>query len=151
MSGRTRSLTSIARAFTLGATIATSVRPSRPKRTRYASRINRSPAAGWQSHHRPTGSSQHRHVISPAIEARQLYKILEVPALGRVHGIYPLVDILLAESTPFSRSSTIIMITWSTNQGYRAWSNSHIAGADRHLHRSRTVQWLGGNTRFCIS
>lgn len=54
---------------------------------------------------------QHREIIPPEREARQLYKILESLAMLRAHGTHSLAEVLLAESTQFSRSSTMVVIT----------------------------------------
>lgn len=54
---------------------------------------------------------QHREVLAPEREARQLYKILESLAILRAHGTHPLAEVLAAESTQFSRSSTVVVIT----------------------------------------
>ncbi len=50
-------------------------------------------------------------MIPPEREARQLYKILESLAILRAHGTHPLPEVLIAESTQFSRSSSAIVIT----------------------------------------
>jgi uncharacterized protein (DUF58 family) len=54
---------------------------------------------------------QHREAIPPEREARQLYKILESLAMLRAHGTHPLAEVLVAEGTHFSRSSSAIVIT----------------------------------------
>lgn len=64
---------------------------------------------------------QHREVIPPEREARQLYKILESLAILRAHGTHSLAEVLLAESSQFSRSSTMIVITSSVDP---AWVTS---------------------------
>jgi uncharacterized protein (DUF58 family) len=58
---------------------------------------------------------QHREVLPPEREARQLYKILESLAIMRAHGAKPLAEVLIAEATQFSRSSTMIVITSSVD------------------------------------
>ena len=57
------------------------------------------------------GWGQHREVLAPEREARQLYKILESLAILRAHGTHPLAEVLAAESTQFSRSSTVVIVT----------------------------------------
>lgn len=57
------------------------------------------------------GWGQHREVLAPEREARQLYKILESLAMLRAHGTHPLAEVLVAEGTQFSRSSSAIVIT----------------------------------------
>lgn len=64
---------------------------------------------------------QHREIIPPEREARQLYKILESLAVLRAHGTHPLAEVLIAESAQFSRSSTMIVITSSVDP---AWVTS---------------------------
>lgn len=64
---------------------------------------------------------QHREIIPPEREARQLYKILESLAVIRAHGTHPLAEVLIAESAQFSRSSTMVLITSSVEP---AWVNS---------------------------
>ncbi len=54
---------------------------------------------------------QHREALPPEREARQLYKILESLAMIRAHGTHPLPEVLIAESSQFSRSSSAIVIT----------------------------------------
>jgi uncharacterized protein (DUF58 family) len=61
------------------------------------------------------GWGQHREVLPPEREARQLYKILESLAMLRAHGTHMLAEVLSAESTHFSRSSTAVIITASLN------------------------------------
>ena len=56
---------------------------------------------------------QHREVLPPERESRQLYKILESLAMLRAHGTHPLAEVLVAEGTQFSRSSTAVVITAS--------------------------------------
>lgn len=58
---------------------------------------------------------QHREVLPPEREARQLYKILESLAMLRAHGTHMLAEVLSAESTHFSRSSTAVIITAALN------------------------------------
>ncbi len=57
------------------------------------------------------GWGQHREVLPPEREMRQLYKILESLAMLRAHGTHPLAEVLVAEGTQFSRSSTAVVIT----------------------------------------
>jgi uncharacterized protein (DUF58 family) len=64
---------------------------------------------------------QHREVLQPEREARQLYKILESLAVTRAHGQEPLAQVLIAEATQFSRSSTVLVITSSVDT---AWVSS---------------------------
>ncbi|HEX6288509.1 MAG TPA: DUF58 domain-containing protein [Herpetosiphonaceae bacterium] len=64
------------------------------------------------------GWGQHREVIPPEREARQLYKILESLAVLRAHGTHPLAEVLIAESTQFSRSSTMVILTASVDPGW---------------------------------
>ncbi len=64
------------------------------------------------------GWGQQREIIPPEREARQLYKILESLAILRAHGTHPLAEVLIAESTQFSRSSTMIVITSSVDPGW---------------------------------
>jgi uncharacterized protein (DUF58 family) len=64
---------------------------------------------------------QHREVIPPEREARQLYKILESLAMIRAHGTHPLAEVLIAEGTQFSRSSSAIVITAALDP---MWVNS---------------------------
>jgi len=54
---------------------------------------------------------QHREVLPPERESRQLYKILESLAMLRAHGTHPLAEVLVAEGTHFSRSSTVVVVT----------------------------------------
>jgi len=61
---------------------------------------------------------QHREVIPPEREARQLYKILESLAILRSHSTHSLAEVLLAESAQFSRSSTMVIITCSVDQSW---------------------------------
>lgn len=61
---------------------------------------------------------QHREIIPPEREARQLYKILESLAIVRAHGTHPLSEVLIAESSQFSRSSTMVIITSSADPGW---------------------------------
>lgn len=58
---------------------------------------------------------QHREIIQPEREARQLYKILESLAVLRAHGTEQLGEVLIAESAQFSRSSTMVVITSSVD------------------------------------
>ena len=58
---------------------------------------------------------QHREIIPPEREARQLYKILESLAILRAHGTHQLGEVLIAESSQFSRSATMVVITSSTD------------------------------------
>ncbi|MDP9310335.1 MAG: DUF58 domain-containing protein [Chloroflexota bacterium] len=58
---------------------------------------------------------QHREVIPPEREARQLYKMLESLAIVRAHGTHSLQEVLIAESSQFSRSSTMVVITASVD------------------------------------
>ncbi len=58
---------------------------------------------------------QHREVIPPEREARQLYKILESLAILRAHGTQQLGEVLIAEASQFSRSSTMVVITSSVD------------------------------------
>ncbi len=64
---------------------------------------------------------QHREVIPPEREARQLYKILESLAMIRAHGTHPLAEVLIAEGTQISRSSSAIVITAALDP---MWVNS---------------------------
>jgi len=64
---------------------------------------------------------QHREVLVPEREARQLYKILESLAILRAHGTHPLAEVLAAESTQFSRSSTVVIVTSAIDP---LWVNS---------------------------
>lgn len=64
------------------------------------------------------GWGQHREIIPPEREARQLYKILESLAVLRAHGSHPLSEVLIAEAAQFSRSSTMIVITSSVDPGW---------------------------------
>ena len=64
---------------------------------------------------------QHREIIPPEREARQLYKILESLAVIRAHGTHPLAEVLIAEASQFSRSSTMVVITSAVDQ---AWVTS---------------------------
>jgi uncharacterized protein (DUF58 family) len=64
---------------------------------------------------------QHREVLLPEREARQLYKILESLAVTRAHGQESLAHVLVAEATQFSRSSTVIVVTSSVDT---AWVSS---------------------------
>ena len=64
---------------------------------------------------------QHREVLAPEREARQLYKILESLAILRAHGTHPLPEVLVAEGSQFSRSSTAIVITAALDP---LWVNS---------------------------
>ncbi len=57
------------------------------------------------------GWGQHREVIPPERESRQLFKILESLAMLRAYGTHPLAEILVAESAQFNRSSTAVIIT----------------------------------------
>lgn len=54
---------------------------------------------------------QHREVIPPERESRQLYKILESLAMLRAYGTHPLAEVLIAEGSQFNRSSTAVIIT----------------------------------------
>ncbi|MBA3944542.1 MAG: DUF58 domain-containing protein [Herpetosiphonaceae bacterium] len=54
---------------------------------------------------------QHREVIPPERESRQLYKILESLAMLRAQGTHGLAEVLVAESAVFNRSSTAVIIT----------------------------------------
>jgi uncharacterized protein (DUF58 family) len=63
---------------------------------------------------------QHRELIPPEREARQLYKILESLAMIRAYGTHPLAEVLVAELTQFSRSSTAIVITSSADPAWVA-------------------------------
>jgi uncharacterized protein (DUF58 family) len=64
---------------------------------------------------------QHREVLPPEREARQLYKILESLAVTRAHGQESLAHVLVAEAPQFSRSSTVIVVTSSVDT---AWVSS---------------------------
>lgn len=64
---------------------------------------------------------QHREIMPPEREARQLYKILESLAILRAHGTHSLAEVLIAESAQFSRSSTMVVITSSVDS---AWITS---------------------------
>lgn len=64
---------------------------------------------------------QHREVLPPEREARQLYKILESLAVTRAHGQESLAHVLVAEASQFSRSSTVVVITSSVDT---AWVSS---------------------------
>ncbi len=57
------------------------------------------------------GWGQHREVLPPEREARQLYKILESLAMLRAYGTHPLAEVLAAEVTQFTRSSTAVVVT----------------------------------------
>jgi uncharacterized protein (DUF58 family) len=62
--------------------------------------------------------AQHREIIPPEREARQLYKMLESLAVVRAHGTHPLSEVLIAESSQFSRSSTMVIITSSVDPSW---------------------------------
>ncbi|WP_026369318.1 DUF58 domain-containing protein [Kallotenue papyrolyticum] len=63
---------------------------------------------------------QHRELIPPEREARQLYKMLESLAMLRAYGAHPLAEVLIAELTQFSRTSTAIVITASADPAWVA-------------------------------
>ncbi|GAC1365690.1 MAG: DUF58 domain-containing protein [Herpetosiphon sp.] len=64
---------------------------------------------------------QHREVLPPEREARQLYKILESLAILRASGLHGLDEVLLAEAGQFNRSSSLLIVTPSIDP---AWVNS---------------------------
>jgi uncharacterized protein (DUF58 family) len=54
---------------------------------------------------------QHREIILPEREDRQVLKLLEALAVLRAHGRRPLAEVLLAESLRFGRNTTLVVIT----------------------------------------
>ncbi len=58
---------------------------------------------------------QHREIIPPEREARQLYKILESLAVLRAQGTHSLGEVLMAEAPQFTRSSTMVVVTSSVD------------------------------------
>lgn len=63
---------------------------------------------------------QHHESLNPEREQRQLLKILEALAVLRAHGNQPLAELLLAESSRFSRSSTLLIVTPSLDERWVA-------------------------------
>jgi uncharacterized protein (DUF58 family) len=59
---------------------------------------------------------QHREVIPPEREVRQLYKILEALAELRAYGATSLAEVLSAESVRFGRNCTLVVITPSLDE-----------------------------------
>jgi uncharacterized protein (DUF58 family) len=64
---------------------------------------------------------QHREVIPPERESRQIYKIFESLAILRAQGNHRLAEVLVAEGAQFSKSATVIVITASVDP---TWVNS---------------------------
>jgi uncharacterized protein (DUF58 family) len=75
---------------------------------------------------------QHREVIPPEREARQLAKILEALAVLRAHGAHSLAEVLAAEAGRFGRSSTVLIATPSLDERW-------VAGAQHLRHRGVQV------------
>jgi uncharacterized protein (DUF58 family) len=63
---------------------------------------------------------QHREIIPAERESRQLFKILEALAILRAYGTESLAEVLVAESQRFSRNSTLVIITSSTDERWLA-------------------------------
>ncbi len=59
---------------------------------------------------------QHREIIAPEREARQLFKILEALAVLRAHGSHSLAEVLLAENQRFNRNCSLVIITASVDE-----------------------------------
>lgn len=71
------------------------------------------------SENKPVGLvawGQHREVIPPERESRQLYKILEALAILRAQGSQPLAEVLAAESARFGRNVSLVVITASIDE-----------------------------------
>lgn len=80
---------------------------------------------------RPVGLvawGQHREVIPPEREARQIFKILEALAVLRAYGSQSLAEVLTAESTRFGRNCTVVVITASLDERW-------VAGLQQLLYR----------------
>ncbi|MGC8874595.1 MAG: DUF58 domain-containing protein [Chloroflexia bacterium] len=58
---------------------------------------------------------QYREVIPPEREPRQFFRFLESLAILRAHGTTPLAEVLAAEGSRFSRHTSLIVLTCSTD------------------------------------
>ncbi len=63
---------------------------------------------------------QHREIIPAERESRQLFKVLEALAVLRAHSAQSLAEVLVAETQRFSRNSTLVIITASTDERWLA-------------------------------
>lgn len=59
---------------------------------------------------------QHREVIPPEREGRQLFKLLEALAVLRAHSPHSLAEVLLAESSRFGRNCALVIVTASLDE-----------------------------------
>lgn len=85
----------------------------------YAVTVAASLARHFLNQNRTVGlmaAGQHREILPTDRGARQLMKILEALAVIRAEGRQPLPELLLAESGRFSRQSTLLLVTSSTDE-----------------------------------
>lgn len=76
------------------------------------------------------GSSNHLISIPTDRGGRQMLKILEQLAVARADGFVPFGELLLAEGTQFTRNSTVIAVTSSTDE---EWVQALIGIVSRHI------------------
>ncbi|MBN1484157.1 MAG: DUF58 domain-containing protein [Chloroflexia bacterium] len=61
---------------------------------------------------------QHREVLPPEREPRQFYRMMECLAILRAHGDAPLAEVLAADSNRFSRNTSLVILTCSSDPGW---------------------------------
>jgi len=99
----------------------------------YAVTVAASLARHFLSQNRAVGliGSARQHISIPTDRGgRQMIKILEQLAVVRADGDVPFAELLLAEGAQFTRNSTVILITPSTNED---WVQSVIGIISRHV------------------
>ena len=64
------------------------------------------------------GWGQHREVIPPEREPRQFYRILESLSVLRAHGEASLAEVLTADVNRFSRNTSLVILTCSTDPNW---------------------------------
>ncbi|HAX23829.1 MAG TPA: DUF58 domain-containing protein [Thermomicrobiales bacterium] len=99
----------------------------------YAVTVAASLARHFLAQNRAVGliASARQHIAIPTDRGgRQMIKILEQLAVVRADGSVPFAELLLAEGAQFTRNSTVILVTPSTNED---WVQSAIGIVSRHV------------------
>jgi uncharacterized protein (DUF58 family) len=110
-----------------------SLEPWRSSTEEFCITVTASLAAHFLSQQRAVGllaGGQHLEVIPTDRSPRQLVKLLEALAIIRAEGEQPLGELLLAEAARFTRQSTLVVITPTTDDAWvSALAHSHVRGS----------------------
>ncbi len=81
-------------------------------------------------------SGAHYQITTPERSARQRLRLIETLAVVRADGDRPLAEVLLSESRRFSRQTSVVVVTPSTDE---TWVSALAEIAGRHVHSAAVV------------